>query len=106
MVSFRFEEHNQSESITVPKVTTRHCRKYSKKDIQNITERMVTPPPSPSCRRRCQAVNKLTVIEKFGVPPHLWGRQKPADKQLIERLVKPTTSHSQRRALTLKQYKQ
>lgn len=64
-----------------------------------------TTPNTPCPRLKYIMDDELTNIDRFGVPPHLWGRQKPADKQLIERLVKPTTAHSQRKALTLQQYR-
>lgn len=66
---------------------------------------MVTPPTRAKCQRLSQSTCPITALDRFGVPPHLWGRQKPASKELIERLVKPTTSHSQRCALTQQQYR-
>ena len=83
----------------------RHTHKSCMSHTQTRPRHQAHQQSTPCPRLKYIMDDELTNIDRFGVPPHLWGRQKPADKKLIERLVKPTTSHSQRQALTLKQYK-
>lgn len=74
---------------------------YTPKDIKRITDR-VSSPARALRDKQSKTESPFLDVDRFGVPPHLWGRQKPASKELIDRLVKPTTSYSQRQALTLR----